>query len=92
MSKEQKRLNFLIDAELYKQFKSKCNMKYNITMSALLKVFIKSFVTQDGVGFVIGDQNLRRKFNSWLLKREAQKWPNSDGTFLDTRLKDLYDL
>lgn len=92
MKKSQKRLNFVLDAELHEQFKHKCKGKYNLTMSALLKVFIKSFVTQDGVSFVVGEPNLRQKFNRWLLKREVQKGPNSRGTFLNTRLKDLYDL
>lgn len=92
MREPQKQLNIRISPELYEKVQDKCKNKLNISMSTLIKVFLQSFVSQEGVGFYIGEQDLKHLFNRWLLKKEVHKDKNGTGTFRRPRLKDLYDL
>ncbi|QQR54375.1 hypothetical protein IPG41_04185 [Candidatus Peregrinibacteria bacterium] len=88
-----KQILIRLDPELYEYARFKCQNEWGIGLSPLIKVFLKAFVTQDGVGFWIGDQNLRRKFNDWLLKKALEK--NRKGRHAPLpgpRLKDLYEL
>ncbi len=87
-----KQIIIRIDPKLYEQARFKCQNEWGIGLSPLLKVFLKAFVTQDGVGFCIGDQNLRRKFNNWLVKKGLEKNRKGCAPLPGPRLKDLYEL
>lgn len=89
---KQKQITIRIDPELYEQVKNKCQSEWGIGMSPLIKIFLKSFVTQKGVGFYVGDQDLCKMFNTWLRKKEWDKTFKPKTPFPGPRLKDLYDL
>ena len=78
-----------LDEELHKMAKKKCKEQFNIGLAPLIKIFLKAFVTQNGVGFYVGDEDLCRLFNRWLNRKRAEKYaPRAPGP----RLKDIYEL
>ena len=82
-------MHIRVDEELHKMAKKKCKDQFNIGLAPLIKIFLKSFVTQNGVGFYVGDEDLCRVFNRWLHKKREEKYaPKVPGP----RLKDIYDL
>lgn len=81
-----------MDSELYDFAKWKCDEKYGIGLSSLIKVFLKAFVTQKGVGFYIGDDDLCQLFAKWLIKKRSDKGKVRGNHFYGPYLKDLYDL
>lgn len=91
-----RRITIRLDEELYQQVKLKCNSRLGIGMSPLIKVFLKSFVTQSGVGFYVGDADLRGLFNKWLFKKglekRLKKVAKNYTPLPGVRLKDLYEL
>jgi hypothetical protein len=89
---QQRQMTIRLNPELYKQAKEKCKEKFGIGLSPLIKVFLKSFVTQSGVGFYIGDANLCEMFNHWLWKKGMEKHKKGRTPTPGPRLKDLYEL
>lgn len=69
---KQQQLNIRIDYKLYKMAKNKCKTQFGIGLSSLIKIFLKSFVTQKGVGFYVGDEDLCKLFRSWLGKKTLE--------------------
>jgi len=47
-----KTLTIRLEEELHQKAKYKCKQKFNITLSSLIKVFLASFASQKGVGFL----------------------------------------
>lgn len=88
----QQQLTIRLDSELYKLAKAKCKDSFGIGLSPLIKVFLKSFVTQKGVGFYVGDEDLCRLFNNWLTKKSWEKDHKWRTPVPGPRLKDLYQL
>ncbi len=89
---KQKQLTVRMDAELYRMAQSKCYGQFGIGLSPLIKVFLKSFVTQNGVGFYVGDDDLCRLFAKWLMKKSMDKGKKGGSHLYGPYLKDLYDL
>lgn len=89
---KQVQLTIRMDEELYELAKQKCQEKFGIGLSPLVKVFLKAFVTQRGVGFFIGDEDFCKIFNRWLGKKEMEKYRKGCAPLPGPRLKDLYDL
>ena len=89
---KQKQLSIRLNEELYEAAKNKCNEQLGIGLSPLIKVFLKAFTTQRGVGFYIGDEDLSNLFNRWLMKKHFEKDKKEGHRFTHPRLRDLYDL
>jgi hypothetical protein len=96
----QKKLTIVMNSDLYEMAQDKCYEQFGIGLSSLIKVFLKAFVSQSGVGFYIGDDDLCHLFSRWLAK---QSWGKAEfrrewrkrriGTpFQGPRLKDIYNL
>lgn len=90
--KKIKQLTVRMDAELYEMAKEKCYSQFGISLSPLIKVFLKSFVTQKGVGFYVGDDDLCNLFAKWLIKKRFNQGKNGGSHLYGPYLKDLYDL
>lgn len=89
---KQVQLTIRMDQELYDKAKAKCNERFGIGLSPLVKVFLKSFVTQRGVGFFIGDEDFCHLFNRWISKKSLERHQKGCTPLPGPRLKDLYDL
>lgn len=92
LKKKQKQLTIRMDEELYDLAQKKCDEKFGIGLSPLVKIFLKSFVTQKGVGFYVGDDDLCGLFARWLIKKRAAKGQKRGHFYGQLFLKDLYDL
>jgi hypothetical protein len=88
----QKQITIRLDPELYRQVKYKCKTQFGIGMSPLIKFFLKAFVTQRGIGFYVGDDDLCYLFNRWLGKKQYESKQKGGTPFPGPRLKDLYEL
>ena len=91
MSKK-RQINIQLPEELYLQVKQKCKNHYDIGISPLIKMFLRAFVTQKGVGFYVGDDDLCGLFGSWLSKKQSEQGRKGCAPMPGPRLKDLYDL
>ncbi len=89
---KQQQLNIRLDQELYKTARNKCKTQLGIGLSPLIKIFLKSFVTQPGVGFYVGDQNLCELFTRWLIKKKLEIGRKGCAPLPGPHLRDLYDL
>ncbi|QQR54832.1 hypothetical protein IPG41_06660 [Candidatus Peregrinibacteria bacterium] len=89
---KQIQLTVRMNPDLYHQAKEKCEGQFGIGLSPLIKVFLKAFVSQRGVGFCIGDQDLAIMFNHWLGKKEMERKQKGHAPLPGPRLKDLYEL
>lgn len=96
----QKKLTIVMNSDLYEMSQDKCYDQFSISLSTLIKVFLKAFISQRGVGFYIGDDDLCKIFSRWLAK---QSWSKDEyrkewrkrrvGVAIPgPRLKDLFDL
>jgi hypothetical protein len=92
MGAKQVQITIRVDQELYDLVKEKCKDTLGIGISPLIKVFLKSFVTQRGVGFYVGDEDFCHLFNRWLGKKEMERYRKGCAPLPGPRLKDLYDL
>lgn len=90
--KDQKQLTIRMDATLYEMAQEKCREQFGIGLSPLIKVFLKSFVSQRGVGFYVGDDDLCRLFSKWLIKKQMDKGKKGGTHLPGPYLRDLYDL
>lgn len=85
LSMPQRQLTIRLDEELLRMAKDKCKNRFGISVSALIKFFLKAFVTQAGVGFYVGDDNLCKLFARWIFKKKNK-------LSFGPSLKDLYEL
>ena len=69
----QKQLTVRMDAKLYDMARGKCYDQFGIGLSPLIKVFLKAFVSQRGVGFYVGDEDLCRLFTKWLMRHTSSR-------------------
>ena len=90
--KKQKQVSIRMDNELYEMARIKCDQQFGIGLSPLIKIFLKSFVTQKGVGFYVGDDDLCALFAKWLVKKRADKGRSGGSHLYGPYLKDLYHL
>lgn len=86
-----------IPKEMHEKAKAKCEEQFGIGLSHLLKIFLRAFITQKGIGFYVGDDDLCLLITKWLCKREYEKpHPARQRTGRyrapGPRLKDIYDL
>jgi len=79
-----------MDSELHKKAVAKCKGEFDMCLSTLIKLFLKTFVSEKGIGFHIGDDEFYKMLNSWLNKKEFEKMRGTHYPFLGPRLKDLY--
>ena len=89
---KQQQLSIRIDQDLYLMAKNKCKKQFGIGLSPLIKIFLKSFVTQNGVGFYVGDDDLCHLFSRWLSKKQMERGRKGCAPLPGPRLKDLYEL
>ncbi|MFC1647369.1 hypothetical protein ACFL10_00035 [Patescibacteria group bacterium] len=92
MSKKQQQLNLRMDAEIYQTAKAKCQDQLGIGLATLVKVFLKAFTTQDGVGFFVGDVELRTVIRHWFNKKQMEIGRRGCAPLPGPLLKDLYDM
>ena len=87
----EKQISLRISPELYEMAKHKCKNTYGISMSALIKMFLRAFVKQGGIGFWVGDDDIRKLFNRYLRRKSGEI--NRKGCFPlpGPQLRDIYD-
>ncbi len=88
----QQKITIRIDEELLQMAKNKCKTQFGIGLSPLIKVFLKSFVTQKGVGFYVGDEDLCKLFGRWLSKKRMEQNRKGCAPMPGPHLRDLYEL
>jgi len=88
---KQQLLTVKMDAKLYLMAKNKCKEQFGIGLSPLIKVFLRAFVTQKGVGFFVGDPDLSNLFKRWLNKKVMEKGRRGCAPLAGPRLTDIYD-
>lgn len=86
-----KQMIIRLDEELYEAAKQKCKNRFGIGLTPLIKIFLKSFTTQQGVGFYVGDDDLRDIFYRWLYKKKFESGRKGCTPAMGPRLKDLYN-
>ena len=89
---KKRQLNIRLNEELYQQVKAKCKNHFDIGITPLIKIFLKSFVTQKGVGFYVGDDDLCNLFGLWLGKKQMEMGRKGCAPMPGPRLKDLFQL
>ncbi len=97
---KQKQLNIRLNEDLYEMAQDKCASQFGIGLSSLIKIFLKAFLSQRGVGFYVGDDDVCKLFSRWLMKKSWNKadfkkdWQKRRVEMPHTGpyLKDLYDL
>ncbi len=89
--KKLKQINIRIDEDLYSIAKKKAD-KLGMPLATLVRVFLKSFTTQAGVGFYVGDQDLAQLFNRWMSHRQLEKYRDGRITVNPSRLRDIFEL
>lgn len=89
---KQKQLTIRMDDELYQMAKYKCKKQFGIGLSPIIKVFLKSFITQRGIGFYIGDDDLCNLFGRWLSRKRGEIGREGCARLPGPNLKDLYEL
>lgn len=89
---KQHRLTLRLNKDLYESAKYKCRVDFGTGLTPLIKFFLRSFVTQKGVGFYVGDDDLRLLFWRWLVKKKLERGRDGCAPLPGPRLKDLYEL
>lgn len=87
-----KQLTIRLDPKLHIMAQLKCKNQLGIGLSPLIKMFLRSFVTQKGVGFYVGDDDLCSLFSDWLRKKRMEIGRKGCAPMPGPRLKDIYDL
>ncbi|OGC81098.1 MAG: hypothetical protein A2788_01225 [Candidatus Abawacabacteria bacterium RIFCSPHIGHO2_01_FULL_46_8] len=82
----------MLDYELYQLAKEKCKAQFGIGLSPLIKMFLRAFVTQRGIGFYVGDDDLCKLFNSWLVKKKMERGRKGCAPLPGPKLSDIYEL
>ena len=82
-----------LDPELKKLAQQKCQYQFGIGLSPLIKIFLRSFITQKGVGFYIGDSDLCKLIDRWFTKKIFMKGRGKNSAPMPgPRLMDIYNL
>lgn len=89
---EQQQMTIRMNKALYRSAKAKCHSRFGIGLSPLIKIFLTSFVSQRGVGFYVGDDDLSKLFNRWLSKKSMEKSRKGCAPLPGPRLRDIYEL
>ena len=84
-------LTIRLDHEVHRVAKWKAD-KLGLPLATLVRVFLKAFCTQRGVGFFIGDQDLAHLFNKWMDKKQFEKMQGGRVAVIGPRLKDIFEL
>lgn len=88
-----RQVNIRLDEELYQLVRLKCHRNFGIGIAPLIKMFLKAFITQKGVGFYVGDDDLCYLIHRWLSKKKMEQGlGKNNARFPTPRLKDLYSL
>jgi hypothetical protein len=88
----QHQFSIRLTPELYKSARQKCRDKFGIGLSPLIKIFLHSFVSQAGVGFYVGDEDLCRLYYRWLLRKRDEIGRKDCAPMPGPRLHDLFHL
>lgn len=91
MSK-QKQLSVRINSDLYKMAQNKCKEQFGIGLSPLIKIFLRTFVSQRGIGFYVGDDDLRDLFRRWISKKRLEKGRKGCAPLPGPLLRDVYEI
>ena len=67
------RITIRIDKELNERAQFKCKTLFGIGLSTLMKLFLKSFVSQKNVGFYVGDDAFNDSLNRELNRRKMKQ-------------------
>ena len=86
-----KQLTIRTDHETYRVAKWKAD-KLGLPLATLLRVFLKAFISQRGVGFYVGDQDLAHLVNRWMDKKQFEKMHGGRVAVIGPRLKDIFEL
>lgn len=81
-----------LDEDLYKQAKIKADKKLCMPLATLVRVFLKAFVTQSGVGFFVGNHDLTELINKWVSHRKFEKMHGGRVNMNYIKLRDIFDL
>jgi len=89
---QDKQMCFRIDEKLLKEAQHKAKSQFGIPLSALIKLFLRAFITQKGIGFYVGDEDLRKKFTSWILKTDLQRSRKGCFPLPGPNIKDIFEI
>jgi len=89
---KQQQLNLRMDSKIYQRAKDKCKEEFGIGLATLVKVFLKAFVTQGGVGFFVGDVELRDMLRSWFGKKRLEAARKGCAPLPGVLMRDIYDM
>lgn len=89
---KQRQLNIRIDEKIYQIVKNKCKEEFGIGITPLIKIFLKTFATQKGVGFFVGDLDLQKIIYDWLRKKYLEKGRQGCAPLAGPNLDELYKL
>lgn len=89
---KQRQIIIRLNEDLYQQVKNKCKQQLGIGVSPLIKIMLKAFASQKGIGFYIGDDDLCDLFSRWLLKKGMEKHRQGCAPLGGVKLRDLYNL
>jgi len=81
-----------LDEDLYKQAKYKSDKKLCMPLATLVRVFLKAFVTQTGVGFFVGNNDLTDLINKWVRHRDFERSRDGRLTIHNMKLRDIFNL
>jgi len=85
-------LTIRLEKELHDLVKYKCKKTLGIGITPLVKIFLRSFVTQRGIGFYVGDEDLCELVNKWFSKKALEAVRKGCAPLPGPRLKDIYSL
>lgn len=71
--KKEAKLTLRIEGELNEQAKFKCQRLFGIGVSTFIKLFLKSFVSQNHIGFYVGDDQFSDALNCELRKKRFNR-------------------
>ncbi len=83
------KLTIRVDHELNRLVSYKAKQYFGIPLATLLKVFLKAFVSEGGLGFYVGDENLHRLFERWLRKKRAERHRQGCAPLPGPRVQDI---
>lgn len=89
---KKKQLTIRISEDLYEMAINKCNYQFEIGLSTMVKIFLRAFVSQRGVGFYVGDDDLCDLYRRWFVKKALQRKDRNASHIAGPFLKDLFNL
>jgi antitoxin component of RelBE/YafQ-DinJ toxin-antitoxin module len=81
-----------LDEDLFKEAKYKADKILCMPLATLIRVFLKAFTTQKGIGFFVGEQDLVELINKWIHHRQFERESEKRYTIHNNRLRDIFDL